>query len=100
MVPFYEEFVTHAKNDADVEAERGRAFLSLASLRSEIGEREQALSDVEEMQAIFARLTVDFPTVPAYRKDLASSHHNLGVLLRDLGKRGEAEAAYRDALKI
>ena len=32
-----------------------------------------------------------------YRQYLAGSHNSLGNLLQDLGKRGEAEAAYRQA---
>jgi tetratricopeptide (TPR) repeat protein len=46
------------------------------------------------------QLAADFPTVPQYRHDLARSYNNLGNLLRDQGKRDEAEAAYHDALKI
>src|SRR5262249_43792290 len=40
----------------------------------------------------------DFAAVPAYRLELARSQNGLGVLLADLGKRAEAEAAYRQAL--
>jgi tetratricopeptide (TPR) repeat protein len=38
--------------------------------------------------------------VPAYRQELAKSHSNLGLLLKDLGKLGEAESEYRAALTI
>jgi tetratricopeptide (TPR) repeat protein len=38
--------------------------------------------------------------VPDYRRDLASSHNSLGLLLSDLGKRPEAEAEYRQALAL
>ena len=38
--------------------------------------------------------------MPQYREDLALSHNDLGILLCDLGKRAEAEAAYRQALSI
>jgi hypothetical protein len=38
--------------------------------------------------------------VPEYRLDLASSHNDLGILLAETGRRGEAEAAYRAALAL
>jgi tetratricopeptide (TPR) repeat protein len=37
--------------------------------------------------------------VPQYRHELARSHNNLGILLKDLGKRDEAEREYHAALK-
>ena len=35
-----------------------------------------------------------------YRHDLASSHHHLGLMFRNAGKRPEAEAAFREALSL
>lgn len=46
------------------------------------------------------RLTADYPASPLYRSELARSHHNLGLLLNALGRRAEADAAYRTALAI
>jgi tetratricopeptide (TPR) repeat protein len=99
-VPFYERFVQQHRDDPQLEAERGRAFQRLGLLRSEMGEREQALAEQERARAIFERLTTDFPAVPHYRQELATSHSGLGQLLRNLGKATEAEAAYRAALAI
>src|SRR5262249_17991083 len=50
--------------------------------------------------AIQEKLAADFPTVPAYRRQLAAGHNNLGLLLERLGKRPEAAAALRQALAI
>src|SRR5207244_1335769 len=38
--------------------------------------------------------------LPDYERDLAQTHNNLAILLKDLGKPAEAEAAYREALPI
>src|SRR5262249_22736116 len=46
------------------------------------------------------QLARDFPKVPQYHHELGRSHAGFGVLLRDLNKCEEAEAAFRDALKI
>jgi tetratricopeptide (TPR) repeat protein len=100
LVPFYEEFVKQRGNDPELEAERGQAWRSLAYLRDEMGQKERAHSEYEQVRAIFAQLSADFPAVPRYRQELAKSHNSVGVLLVDLGKRAEAEIAYRDALTI
>jgi tetratricopeptide (TPR) repeat protein len=55
---------------------------------------------LERALAIRRKLAADFPTVPAYRQGLADGHSNLGNLLKDLGKRAEAEAEYGNALAI
>jgi tetratricopeptide (TPR) repeat protein len=49
---------------------------------------------------LYEPLAGDFPSVPAYRRELAASHNNLGFLLAGLRKHGEAEAAYRAALTL
>ena len=41
--------------------------------------------------ALQEQLATDFPSRARYREDLASSHHNLGTLLKDLGPAEEAE---------
>jgi tetratricopeptide (TPR) repeat protein/tRNA A-37 threonylcarbamoyl transferase component Bud32 len=45
-------------------------------------------------------LVADFPTVPAYRQALASSHNNLAIALQAAGKQPAADQAYRDALAV
>jgi tetratricopeptide (TPR) repeat protein len=99
-VPFYQKFVEERSDDPELESARGRAYHRLALVRGVMGETEAAQADYEEMRVIFSKLAADFPSVVAYRQDLAASHNNLGKLLRDLGKRGEAEAAFRAALKV
>src|SRR6202044_2789273 len=46
------------------------------------------------------KLAAEFPAVPQDRSDLAQSHFKRGVLLADLGKREEAEKAYREAFSF
>src|SRR5205807_2066083 len=42
----------------------------------------------------------EFPNMPSYRNELASGYSNLGILLNDLEKRPEAEAAHRHAFQL
>jgi serine/threonine protein kinase/tetratricopeptide (TPR) repeat protein len=99
-VPFYQWFTEQKPGQAALEAERGRAYWRLASVRDEMGEKEAAQKDYEHMQAIFAQLAADFPTVPEYRRALAMSHTNLGNVLADLGRWPAAEQAHRRAVEI
>ena len=50
--------------------------------------------------ALKERLAADFPTRPEFRQDLARTHGNLGVLLRDSGRLSEAEAAFAHVLAL
>jgi hypothetical protein len=45
-------------------------------------------------------LTTKFPTVPAYRHNLAQGYTNLGTVLKETGRLKEAEEAYRSALGL
>jgi tetratricopeptide (TPR) repeat protein len=45
-------------------------------------------------------LAADFPTRPEFRQDLATTQNNVGVLLRDLGRMQEAEAAFGEAVAL
>ncbi len=97
-LPFVQKLTAQKSADPEVEASRGRAFHRLAGVRSWLGENEAAVGDFEAARAIFARLTADFPAVPAYRYELAKSLNYLGQTLDHVGKRGESEAAFRQAL--
>jgi Flp pilus assembly protein TadD len=46
------------------------------------------------------RLVAEHPQVPQYRQLLASTHSNLGLLLKDIGRVADAEKAYRQALQL
>jgi serine/threonine-protein kinase len=50
--------------------------------------------------ALREKLATDFPAVPEYCRDLATSHYNLGTLLNDKGQVDEAIACYRQALAL
>src|SRR5215469_11056071 len=93
-VPFYQRLVERKPGDAAQEAARGRAYGRLGVLRGQIGEAAEALADFEQMLAIFAKLSAEFPAVPQYRESLADARNSLALLLARLGKRHEAQAAH------
>jgi serine/threonine protein kinase/tetratricopeptide (TPR) repeat protein len=99
-LPFYENLAAQKSDDPAVEAAKGHAHFRLAKIRMLLGENEAALQDVESTLAIFARLHKEFPEEPAYRHDLARGHHDRAEILARFEKRTEAEADYRQAIKI
>jgi serine/threonine-protein kinase len=99
-VPFYQEFAEQQGDDPELQADRGRAYRNLARLRADMGEMAQAITDCQQMRAIFADLVRLHPDVPAYRQELASSHNNLGFDLTTMGRHEEGKEEYRQALAI
>jgi tetratricopeptide (TPR) repeat protein len=66
----------------------------------DLGKPREAELQLRQALAVQEKLSADFPDIPDYRKDVADSHHELGVLLAGLGKRAEAEQQYRQALAL
>ena len=60
----------------------------------------EAKASYRQALEIRKKLAADFPRVPAYRQDKASSDNNLGVLLDAMRECAEAEAAYRRAAAV
>jgi serine/threonine protein kinase/Flp pilus assembly protein TadD len=62
-----------------------------------LGENEHALKAVQDGLAVAQRLAREFPQFPAYEEIVADSYNDLGRILRDMGRLGEAEDALRQA---
>jgi serine/threonine protein kinase/Flp pilus assembly protein TadD len=97
--------------------ECGRAYLRLANIYCAFGSAiwpkmeqddadsaqrgyEKAERAYQEALAIFRHLVQNWPHLPDYRKNLASTFNNLGVLYSETGCTAKAEAAYLDALEM
>jgi predicted O-linked N-acetylglucosamine transferase (SPINDLY family) len=93
-----EEGVAHARAERMGEAER--AFL-------EVLRREPSNADALNLLGLIAYRRTHYDTALAYfddalrsRSDVADFHANRGLALQDLGRSGEAEAAYRRAIAL
>jgi tetratricopeptide (TPR) repeat protein len=75
----------------------GHTLLGQLLHRRKPGEAEPHYRKALELRQ---KLADDFRGVPEYVHDLARSHNDLGLLLRDLGRRDEAEAAFRRAVAL
>jgi tetratricopeptide (TPR) repeat protein len=65
-----------------------------------LGKRADAEQHYRKAMTLQEKLASDFPAVPEYRRELATSHNNLGIVLKNLGKSAEAEQQYRQALAL
>jgi tetratricopeptide (TPR) repeat protein len=74
--------------------------VSFGGLGSVLRKDEDAEAAHRQAVAIRKKLAAEFPTVPAYRQELAASHNNLGLALVRMGRRPAAEAAHRQALVL
>jgi len=99
-LPFFQKLVEQESSDPELRGSRGQAYHRLASLRFQMGDRENAVADYRRALEILEPLAAEFPAVPQYRQDLASSHVDYGYALARLGQRAEAEDLFREAISL
>lgn len=99
-IDFYEDMVQQRGDDPSLDADRGRAYWRRGFVRSMRNRHELALTDYRHMEEVFRGLTKRVPDNPGYRRWLAWSLCSQGNMLRDLGRHGEAEPMYGQALRM
>src|SRR5262249_15256960 len=84
------------KGDGELaRAIRAEGFFRVAKLRAYLGERKEAEVDYRRAIDIDEKLVAEFTGADDHRQALGECFNNLGNLLEDLGRRTEAEDAYR-----
>jgi tetratricopeptide (TPR) repeat protein len=69
-------------------------------LLEQTGHAREAESAYRDALQGCRQLAAELPGVPEYRHNLASTHHELGLLLAGMGRVTEAELAYRNAITL
>jgi eukaryotic-like serine/threonine-protein kinase len=100
IITQYEGFAAITADDADSLSIRAEGYFRVGRMRYRLGELKEAEAAYMDALAIRKRLAADFPSRPEFRQDLASSHNNLGILLKATGRPKEAETAYTDAVAL
>jgi serine/threonine-protein kinase len=100
MIGYYEEFVQEEPKDVEGQKRLARAYFRMGYGSNILGRKEQALPAYRRAVEILEKLVADFPTVPAYRHDLANCHGNLGNLWAGMRQWSMAEPAYQRALEL
>ncbi len=100
VVPFYEKLIQGHSDDAEVEAERGMAYLRLGMITAEIDDRRKAAELLEKAVAIFEGLGESHPDAAGYQKDLARASSELGYTYSSRSLPDKAEPALLRAAEI
>jgi serine/threonine-protein kinase len=96
QIAFYDAFVRHARGDAELQVERGRAYWQLGQLTSEIGSQETALERLHQGRDLLAKLG-QTAEVKRLRTRIGIDVANI---LCSLGRAREAEPYFQESLRI
>ncbi len=98
---FYGDFARQAHGDPEILLEASQAYRRLGDSYSSLGRSDLAESRYREALAIQEKLAAAFPAVAVYRRELAWSYRELGLLGRiSFGVKTEAVNAVQKALAL
>jgi serine/threonine-protein kinase len=97
---FYEHLVNQASDQPALQAERGRSYLRLAEITGELGNRQQAISFVQEAHALFEELSRAHPNDVEFVDGSASSLEALGDSYYETSQMQKAREADERALML
>jgi serine/threonine protein kinase len=100
VITQFDAFAAIQGDDADSRAARAEGRFRVGRMRYRLGELKEAEADFDAALGIFKQLAADFPSRPEFRRALAASHNNRGILLLTTGRLKEAEADFDAALGI
>jgi serine/threonine protein kinase len=100
IIAQFDAFAAIQGDDAGTRAVRAEGRLRVGAMRHRLGELKEAERDYDQALSIYGQLSVQFPSEPEFRRELANSLNNRGILLKITGRLKEAEKDYVQALSI
>jgi serine/threonine protein kinase len=100
LLAYHEKFAAAKANDPEGRRSRAEGCFFVGRIRYSLGDFKGAESAYRAALADYQQLADESPRQADFRHNTASTHHNLGVLLRATGRAREAEAAYRAGLAL
>jgi serine/threonine protein kinase/tetratricopeptide (TPR) repeat protein len=100
VIAQFDAFAAIKGDDADSRLVRAEGRWRVGLMRYRLGELKEAEQDYNHALSIYKQLAAEFPARLEFRRELAGSHVNRGILLRDTGRLKEAEQDYDEALSI
>src|SRR5262245_5193598 len=91
----FDAFAALKGDDPDSRTARVEGRFRVGRMRYRLGELKEAEADFDAGIGIQKLLAADFPSRPEYRRELANSHNDRGVLLRAMGRLKAAGADWR-----
>src|SRR5262249_45713437 len=92
IIKHFEQFAAIPAEEAESGAIRAEGFARVGRMRYRLGELKEAEGAWADALALYRQLAAGFPTRPEFRRELATSLHNLGILLANTGRLTDAEA--------
>jgi serine/threonine protein kinase len=100
VIAQFDAFAAIKGGDTDSRAVRAEGRFRVGNMRARLGEVQEAEQDYDQAVSIQKQLAADFPNRPEFRKQLAGSHTNRGILLRNTGRPQEAEQDLDQAVSL
>jgi eukaryotic-like serine/threonine-protein kinase len=97
---FYEGFLKERGDDPSVKWQTARTQKNLGDIQEMLGNVDQADQRYRAALGLYTDLHSSAPDDLRYRRDLAATQHNLGLLLTESGRTAEAEKALRSARDV
>ncbi len=97
---FYQQLLGQQSPGFEVTEKMAESHFRLATIQSQLGDRDAAIEHYAAAQDAYHRLTVQQPGVPEYAYWLSLCHSNLGNNLQMLGDYPTAEMHERQACEI
>jgi serine/threonine-protein kinase len=93
---YYQDFAEESGQTQEARAGVADAHRRVGGIREKLGQHAEAEAAYRRALELYAGL----PDLPPYRRALAATNTNLGLLLLDTGRLKDAELAFREALDI
>jgi serine/threonine protein kinase/tetratricopeptide (TPR) repeat protein len=101
MIEFYTDSTQEPANTEEERSRQAQAYRRLGRMHQILDRPQESENAYLRAVALGRQLAADFPHKPEFRLELASSHADLGLLLRRAyGRTVEVESAYGEAATI
>lgn len=100
MIEQYQQLARLSGDDAESRSIQGEGLFRVGRMQHHLGEFVAAEQTYRKAIELYQKLVDDFPDQIDNQLDLASCHHNFGLLLFEQGRYASAEQSQRAALTI
>jgi serine/threonine protein kinase len=100
IIAQFDAFATIQGDDADSRDVRAEGRLRVGNMRFTLGELKEAEQDFDQALNIYEQLTVEFPSEPKFRNELAGTYLARGHTLSETGRLQQAKQDFDQALNI
>ncbi len=97
---FYEQFVHQQPDEPGIQADQGRAYLRLAYIMEDLGNRSKAVEHARQAEEVFRALSKDDAGEAKYQDGMARSLTTMGRNYRELGQFQQAQEALEHSLEL